>query len=174
MSPRGSSRLRANGARRRRGWSLGPGGTGVTNVTTSSSAFLGSVSQATLDGLTVARIRGRFTMVAQILTALGDGFQGAIGIGIANENAIGVGITAVNLPITDASWDGWLYHQFVSIHRGVTANSDGSGVLDFEVDTKAMRKMNAGDSLYACIELVEIGTADVDVFFDSRALFLLP
>jgi len=37
-----------------------------------------------------------------------------------------------------------------------------------------MRKMNDSFvSIYAAFEVTEIGTADMDLFFDSRALFLL-
>ena len=43
-----------------------------------------------------------------------------------------------------------------------------------EVDSKAMRKFPSEFSLYAAIEVVEIGVAELDVFFDSRVLVFLP
>ena len=47
-------------------------------------------------------------------------------------------------------------------------------MVDFEVDTKAMRKMSAGDAVYAAIAGVETGSMQVRVAFDSRMLVLIP
>ncbi len=49
-----------------------------------------------------------------------------------------------------------------------------AGSATVVVDTKAMRKFPAEMSIYAALEVVEIGTATLNVFFDSRALGKLP
>ena len=42
------------------------------------------------------------------------------------------------------------------------------------MDSKAMRKLNVQDSIYAIIEVEEIATATASVFMDTRMLFALP
>jgi len=42
------------------------------------------------------------------------------------------------------------------------------------IDSKAMRKLDDGMSLYAAAEVVEAGTATVSLFLDTRILLLLP
>ena len=164
----------ARSQRRRRSWEIGPGSTSPTSFTTSAVAIIGNVAQATADGITLARIRGQLNYFLHSGTALGDGFQGAFGICIVPENAFGVGVTAVPTPIADVNWDGWMYHHFISSHIGVTNNADGSAQAQVEVDTKAMRKLKNTDGVIAVVELIESGSADLRLFFDSRMLALLP
>jgi len=57
---------------------------------------------------------------------------------------------------------------------GTLGGGPDAEIQRFVVDTKAMRKFPVDMSIYACVELVETGTAVVRVAFDSRALFLLP
>jgi len=105
-----------------------------------------------------------------------DGFHGALGIGIVTDDAFAIGVTAVPDPIDDMEWDGWLYHRFWDIHsRGTFSNDDGHiNAVSFEVDSKAMRKMTEGDTLFAIVQVVEAATATGSIWFDSRALFKLP
>ena len=157
------------GPRRKKGWDSGPGGTAALALSSSSSAILGSGLQVLVDGQTLIRTRGLFSLVGLTAAAVGDGFQGAFGIGIVSENAFGVGITAVPTPITDVGWDGWLFHHFVSAHAAQNAGSDAAN-QHFMVDSKAMRKIKATDVIVAVLEVIEIGTASASVFFDSRVL----
>ena len=180
---RGSFQARA--PRRRRGWDVGPGGTTITTFTTSSSAFLGSAITPNIDGLTLARLRGELAIHLQSTSAAGDGFTGAFGIGLATFAAVTAGIASVPTPITEMAWDGWIYHTFFSIRSaGIiaagTAADDQvapsviSSSLRREVDSKAMRKLNDLDAIYACVEVVETGTVVMNVDFNSRSLLLLP
>ena len=165
----------ARGSRRQTSWDEGPGGTGITQLSSVGSVFLGSVAQALVDGLTIVRLRGSFAAYLETAAAVGQGYQGAIGLGVVSENAFGVGITAVPTPITDSTWDGWLYHRFFGVHRSLAATGagEGSSQIRFEVDSKAMRKIPESDALIAVVEMVEIGTATIDMFFDSRILVKL-
>jgi len=171
--PRGRVRT----PRRKTSWDAGPGGTGATTIISSSSAFVGAAVQGLVPGLTVTRIRGLLRIVMQSANAAGDGFQGAFGIGIASTAAVVAGIGSVPTPITEADADSWLYWMPISVHVGDKTAGDVNwqgAVQDVVVDTKAMRKMNDSFvSIYAAFEVTEIGTADMDLFFDSRALFLL-
>ena len=72
--------------RRRTGWEEGPGGVAVTQYTGTSVKIHGSAASSLVDGLTVARIRGLWRCFLNgTVTAAGDGYQGAIGIGIATD-----------------------------------------------------------------------------------------
>ncbi len=59
------------------------------------------------------------------------------------------------------------------MHRGIGASGDET-MLRMTIDSKAMRKIATEEAFYAAIEVVEIGVANLSVFFDSRALFALP
>ncbi len=110
------------------------------------------------------------------VTSAGDGFQGAFGIGIATRAAVVAGIASLPTPITEIDDENWLYHTFISLHphTGTEAEWVGSeSEMIIEIDSKAMRKFPDGTQIYAALEVVEIGTAAMDVFFDSRMLFKL-
>jgi hypothetical protein len=97
---------------------------------------------------------------------------------------IAVGVTAVETPITEESWDGWLWHSYFAVKSGGiidgTASTDdnqingGSAVLRLPIDTKAMRKLNQEDVIYAAIEVTESGTSTARVHLNSRSLVMLP
>ena len=160
---------------RNTGWEEGPGGTTERQSITSEAGFVGQALSILADGLTLVRTRGLFRAQLEVITAAGDGFQGAFGIGKASLAAIAVGITAVPTPITEQTWEGWLFWHPISVHGGVSAAADSTGsTQEFVVDSKAMRKINSDEGFYAAFEVVELGTAQVNMWFDSRMLFKLP
>ena len=162
---------RTRGARRHTDWGLGPGGTANTAVAASSSVILGAGVVLTVSG-TLSRLRGAFSAYLLTASAAGAGYQGAFGIGIVSTPAFSVGITSMPTPITEMEWNGWLYHRFFGVHAMSATPADAAAAaIEFEVDSKAMRKMETAEvTMFAAIEVVEIGTATMDVFFDSRAL----
>jgi len=129
------------------------------------------------------RTRGRLQAFLDNATAALDGYHGAFGIAVATTAAVAVGATAVPTPITEQDWDGWLYWQ--SIQLLAPGIIDGGTLVDrdlmnihaayqsFDIDSKAMRKLAVGDSIYACMEVVEIGTATLQWSLDSRVLVKL-
>ena len=166
---------RSGTSRRKTGWEEGPGGTAVASVSADSSAVLGSGIVALVDGLTLVRLRGIFSFTLDSAGSVGDGFFGAIGIGVTTVQAFtDIGITALPIPIDDMAWEGWLYHQFFSVHDGLDAGADGSGFQRVMVDSKAMRKVGSNEVIFAVHQSVEIGVAVGKIHFDSRALFKLP
>ena len=187
---RGSRFPRTSGRsqRRKTSWSVGPqsGTEGIPATTISSSiSAVGGVGVAVLeDGLTLVRTRGEAVLQLVTAAAAGDGFAGALGIANVTSNAIGVGITAVPTPITDDNWDGWLYHRFFALisSGAITANAatdtdqvlPTSGSLRFEIDSKAMRKVNSDTSLIFVIQVSLVGTASMFWSANSRMLFKLP
>ena len=178
---RGSPRGRVVVTRRSTSWQVGVGGTGLTNISLSTSVFLGSAIQAVTDGATVIRIRGELLVWMSLATASNDGFSGAFGIGLATFAGVTAGIGSVPTPITEDSSDSWLWHRFFSVKSPVLfAQGAGQGGPDtptsfwVEIDSKAMRKLPTELSIYAAIEVVETGTAQMHVQLDTRTLIKLP
>ena len=110
------------------------------------------------------------------MAALSDGLNGAFGIGRVTNQAFSIGVTAMPGPVTDADWDGWLFHQFYTIRGKSTVASDlasPSGSIRFDVDSKAMRKLKADDVVFGMVEMTESGTVTSRIDFDSRVLLML-
>ena len=170
--------------RRTSAWEEGVGGVAVqAQITASGTTLVTSALAAAVDGLTLVRTRGRLQL---FLTAAGsplDGFAGAFGIGLATAAAVTAGAASVPGPITEQDWDGWLYWtplQIIAvgiIDGSAATDSDNMNAVtaakDIEVDSKAMRKLGLGDSLYGALELSETGVATLNWRFDSRMLFKL-
>ena len=115
------ARQRGFPSRSRRGtdWGVGPGGSGVTALVATGSTVLGAGITLTSLALTVVRTRGLFhCFLDGVLAADGDGFFGAVGIGLVSTAAFDAGITAVPTLVTEAVWDGWLWHSFFGVHSG--------------------------------------------------------
>jgi len=163
------------GRRRRTEWFGGVGGTALSTVSVSGSILLGSGIITDQGEETLVRVRGLLDMFLSSSTSPGDGFFGAVGIGLVSTAAFVGGITTVPTPITEENWDGWLWHNYYSCHES-SADEAGSGSSHYrvQIDSKAMRKVEGAMTLYAAIESVEIGTAVMDVFLDTRFLSKLP
>jgi len=155
-----------------RDWDNGPGGTGLTQLTATGSAFLGTGFSPTGSELTIMRTRGLCEVHLEATGASdGDGFFGAVGIGVCPLISFQQGIASVPTPITELSWDGWLYHQFISVHQpDITFGGSGAAYQRFDIDSKAKRKHDNQEVVYAVVEVVEIGTATLNVFFNTRQL----
>ncbi len=162
--------------RRKTAWSIGPGGTGVTIVSTSSASFLGGGAQPIIDGLTVVRIRGELLIYLTLGTSTGDAFSGAVGIGDVALPAFTAGIASVPTPITEETDENWLWHSYftVAAHNATETAFNESAVLRLPIDSKAMRKQGVDRVLYAAIEVVEIGAATLHAFLNCRVLDKLP
>jgi len=160
--------------RRRTEWFQGVGGTAITSVASSSAGFLGGGVVTTFGEETLVRTRGILDLTMIAVTSPGDGFFGAVGIGLATSAAVAAGIASVPTPITESGWDGWLWHSFVSVHGGITLIANESSHQRVEIDSKAMRKVQDDMTLFAAFEVVEIGSAVMSVFLDTRMLSKLP
>ncbi len=169
---RGAYRGRPQSSGVARDWATGPGGTGVTTLTASGVAILGSGVSPGAAELTVMRTRGVVDMfLLGSGAADGDGFFGAIGLGKCTNAAFDVGVGSVPTPLAEVDWDGWYWHQFFSVHNP-DITFGGSPAVHYRavIDSKAMRKFDFRETLYAAIEVVEIGTATLNVFLDTRML----
>ena len=101
---------RRSSPRRRTEWSEGVGGNAVTMISIGGNTLLGSFLVTTFGEETLVRVRGLLHCVLTAATAVGDGYFGAVGIGLATTAAVAAGAASVPTPITELGWDGWLYH----------------------------------------------------------------
>jgi len=103
---------------------------------------------------TIVRTRFLVSIVSDQLGA--DEKQiGAFGMAIVSDQAAAIGVTAIPTPITDMGSDLWFVHQmmyndFLFISGvGVQSPADRT----FEVDSKAMRKVDIGQDLVVVAEI---------------------
>jgi len=180
---RGFSQVRQR-SKRSTAWAQGPGsGTALTSLTSSVLKILGSGVTPTIAKVTIVRLRGQFGGSLLTATAAGNGFIGALGVGIVTVPAFAIGTTAVPDPVDEADWDGWMFHRFFQLTAaspisGGAATDELSGdfntaSFNIEVDSKAMRKIDENEILMAAVGVTEIGTATADLRFDSRLLAML-
>ena len=173
---------------RKTSWSVGPETSGLGGpqaITGTGAVFAGTSTAFAFDGDTLVRTRGELLLLLTAASAVGDGFHGAFGIGLATTAAIVAAGASLPTPITEEDWDGWLYHRYFSIIAGgtiaaATAAQQGdqvnstSAALRIEVDSKAMRKVAIDMGLFAVVEVVEHGTAVAEFLFNCRTLIKLP
>ncbi len=159
--------------RRRTEWFAGVGSQAATALSGVGSTLLGNSIVTTFGEETLVRTRGLLSIVMKTAASVGEGFLGAVGIGIVSTAALTAGVASVPTPVTEVSWDGWLWHTFFALHESL--GGGGEHVLQIPIDSKAMRKLETDMSFYAVVEVgVEIGTATADVFLDTRMLAKLP
>jgi len=135
-------------------------------------------AQAAVPELTIIRTRGELTINCAASGADDSGFQYAFGLCIVNENAFGVGITAIPGPFTDVDWDGWhVYHTGTVRSSDVSVGGPAAGVgsVRIPIDSKAMRKIRITDIVVGVIETsVEFGTGVINCSLMTRQLVKLP
>ena len=162
--------------RKDRAWALGPEAVSVTASNSSSLLWTNGVITS-LAKVTIARIRGHGRIILSAAAAINDGFAGALGIGVVAQNAFAAGIASLPIPVTDSDWDGWMWHNFFDIRAISATIADGvnsvSTVFDFDIDTKAMRKLGDEQVVFGAIEFTETGTSTLFFSADSRMLVLL-
>ena len=164
------------GKSRRTEWFEGVGGVTPVAFTASSVSLLGSGIITNVGEETLIRTRGLLDIFLKTAGSAGDGFFGAIGIGLVSSAAFTGGIASVPTPITELAWDGWLWHTFFSVHGDQVSGeaARGSGHYRKEIDSKAMRIVEGEMTLYAAAEVVEVGVATMDIFLNTRFLSKLP
>ena len=160
---------------RRTMWELGPGSAaGAPHaVSATGKTIIGEGVTPTVSPLTIVRTHGQMSLALFTAAAAGDGFLVAVGQGIVSEDAFAVGTTALPGPLTDPEWPGWYYHRIVYM-ISMDATPAGSDVLtqvSLNLETKGMRKLGLNEITMLIIEVIEIGTATMEVFGLTRVLF---
>jgi len=124
--------------------------TGITFNETAvgtTQAIMGAISIAASTAQTVLRMRG-VVLIKGTPDALADDDTVGLGIGIFSTDAVAVGGVSLPEPLGDANTD-WLWHQYVPLLAGQAAllGQDIGSIVRVEIDSKAMRRMKANQSL---------------------------
>ena len=143
---RGFPRGGRSGSRRQTGWSEGPATGGDPGscqaISGSGTALAVAGITPTIEGTTLARIRGMLSFQLTTSSASTAGFDGAFGIAIADSEAFAVGVTALPDPQDDAADEVWIYHTFFQVKSTTSVTADlGADIMAsqrFTVDSKAM------------------------------------
>jgi len=153
VSFRGSS-----GKKRQTEWGICSVPTGFSSINASAKTILVSVPAATLSPespATIVRSRGLLTITPDVSSASRT-LTGAFGIGFVNEVAGLLGITAIPGPATNCDWGGWFVWQAFQGESQVATAIGFAGAnawsLQYEIDSKAMRKFEEGQRLMMVIE----------------------
>ena len=188
MAVRRSSLIHQSRSRRKTSWGAGPRTLGAVGgaqaAISTTSAVLATTGVVLLgDGNTLVRTRGELTAWLTSVNAASTGFSCAFGIGIVRSPAFVAGVGSCPTPMAEESSELWLYHRYFMLTAGaaigaaVAADNDFVNVVTagvrFEVDSKAMRKLDEDDTIYACLEVQLTGTAVMNWAFNSRTLFKL-
>ena len=74
---------------------------------------------------------------------------GGFGCAVVSDQALAIGVTAVPTPITDIGSDLWFVHQLLYSSFGFITGVGFEGQMQtmYEVDSKAMRKVDIGQDL---------------------------
>ena len=97
-------------------WLLGPSALSGAISTSVNTLWSGSVSDpASFEAPTLIRIRGRIQALLLTAAAAGDGFTYAFGLALVENTAFTAGATSLPGPISEADWDGWIWHLYGQI-----------------------------------------------------------
>jgi len=164
-------------SKRMTSWGVGPQSLEVLLTASAKQLWTAAVVLVRDTKVTIVRIRGMVHIMQTNATSIGDGFSGALGIGVMSGDAFNAGVASLPGPVTDSEWDGWMWHSFFDVRQRTAIEADGvnsgSGDVRIEIDTKAMRKFEDTEALVGVIEVTEQGTATAEFWADSRILLKL-
>ena len=153
--PYRGSRSRARSAKRETDW----GSIDITSTTLASGAvIIGSLNAAALAmrPFTIVRTYVELYMISDQAGAV-ETQAAAYGVAVVSEQASAIGVTAVPTPVTDMASDLWFVHQvmFGDSSPGLTDRSLTGA--HYQIDSKAMRKVNADEDIVFVLEQGGIG-----------------
>ena len=165
------------GRKRTMTWGLGPDIADGSASANGTQLWTSSVVLVAEAEVTLVRMRGFFHVTLNTADAIGAGFFGAVGLGLVTTRAVVAGAGSIPRPIQEADWDGWIYHRYWDV-RAITATiADGvnaaSASIGFEIDSKAMRKWSANESLVGVFEVIESANATCELQAETRLLLKL-
>ena len=170
---RSTSRVaQAPSRRRTTKWGVGPKAEPLSHSASNQQIGTGVILLLESE-VTIVRMRGEFFFMLLTAAATGDGFAGAIGIGLVSNEAFAIGAAAVPGPVSEQDWDGWLWHSFFHSGFAIAADASVGVALRIPIDSKAMRKWSEGYTLCPVVEVTENGTSTAESWFQSRLLLKL-
>ena len=128
-------------------------------LTAEGGSIFFSLNAAALGLVPFTIVRSHFMIHVQSDQAAAvEEFFGAVGIAVVSTEAVAVGVTAVPTPITEMGSALWFVHQMYGGAQRTAA--DKSGVL-ISIDSKAMRKVEAGQDIVVVGELDNQGAGHI-------------
>ena len=160
--------VRATRKRSVKTW-LGTAAQGYVSIGTASKVLLASTAGFGLGTAgTIVRTRG-WLSIRPTVENTSISLDGAFGIAVVSGTAVALGITAIPGPFTDDDWSGWLVHQYWG-YRFLVSTAVGTELpaLNFEIDSKAMRKVGGDEGI---VLVGESRVGGVQVLSHMRLLF---
>jgi len=141
---------RGGGNHRLTQW-VGPAAQGYISVTGGGASLISFVSFES--PLTLIRTRGHTSIQPGSFSA-DLNIIGAVGMAVVSTEAFLAGVASIPEPFTDADWGGWMVWRSFSMHLDVqsAAGFDANSALEFEVDSKAMRKVTPNETVVIIAE----------------------
>jgi len=140
------------GSRKATDWSASAAQVGSVAIAAATKALLQTFVPIA-GGETVIRTRGTFS-VASDQFAASELQIGALGICIVSDIAAAAGAASIPGPATNADWGGWFVHQYFSrwLEFASAVGIEPNFGMSFEIDSKAMRKIDENDRLVVMVE----------------------
>ena len=137
-----------------------------------SSVLFASLTteELALRPFTVVRVRGLLTVNSDQVGA-SEFVHGAIGFAVVSRQAVVAGVASVPTPTLEAESGLWFVHQYwahTTVFQSATGFSENSQT-NFEIDSKAMRKVDQGQDIVVVIENGS-GNAGVEFILNFRIL----
>ncbi len=144
----------------------------VVNIPNNANVLLESLTGAQVDLIapfTIVRVRGLISIKSDQLAALENPY-GAVGFMVVTEQARAAGAASIPGPVSNNDDGEWFVHQPISAFFtfATAAGYESQGGRVFEFDSKAMRKVQAGQAIVIMVENETAAGFDVNV--DYRIL----
>jgi len=143
------------GPKRQTTW-IGPADQGYLAVGAGAKVLIASFDPfaAGLPKPTVVRTRGNVSIRQGTGIIVDTEIVGAFGLAVVSDQAFTIGITAIPGPFNDSGWDGWFVWGSFSIAYEAVGTSETLLMTDrqFEVDSKAMRKVTENETIVLVAE----------------------
>ncbi len=164
---RGRRSFGGRAQRRQTTWLASADVAAVVNIPNNANVLVESFTGAQVEALapfTITRVRGIISIKSDQLVAVENPY-GAIGMMVVSEQARAAGAASIPGPITNQDAGEWFVWQPVSaFFEFVTgAGFDSAGGRVFEFDSKAMRKVQAGDAIVVMAENETAAGFDIDI-----------
>jgi len=166
--------LRGGVLRRETQWFFGTDfSQNLASVSTAAVVTVLNAAALALRPFTVIRTRGRI-LVRSNQDAASENYGGAMGHCVVSDQASAIGITAVPTPVTDSGSDLWFQYDwafgFLEFNSAVGSQDQGHLI---EIDSKAMRKVEDGQTVNQVVESAANQTDGVNISGFSRLLIKL-
>ena len=169
---RGLTRVVQSRSRRQTTW-IGPADQDKVAVGSGASVIIASFKPETNAMLAPTIIRSRGEVALAVSTFAADlAYGGAFGAAVVSDEAFAAGAASIPRPFSDANFGGWFVWQSfaraVEFISGVGFEANVNQI--FQVDSKAMRKVKAGETI---VLMAESQTGAFNIAMHLRLLFLM-